>query len=116
MSSAQNSTYGLGATQISLSALGASVFPTVITSPANCVGLEIQWLSGGSAMICPNAISGLSIAGATVPANIPGFLIPSSAGIHINGPACFYMACGSSTTAVVGINFHFGYGSSFALS
>lgn len=108
--SVQRDAFVLGGTQISLAALGVSVFPTKIIPPSGCIGMNVQYISGGSAVICPNAISGVTIGGATVPANILGFLVPVSAGIEINGPAYFYMACGSSTAALIGLNFYFSSG------
>lgn len=107
-------TYVMGSTQITLAALGASVFPLKVAPPEGCVGMEVQYVSGGSIMVLPNAKTGSTISGATVPANLPGYLISTTYPLPINGPATFYLANGCSTSAVVGLNFHFSAGASLA--
>lgn len=107
MSRNQNDTFACGATKISLAALGASVFPTTITPPSGCVGVDLQWLSGGSAMILPNALSGKTISGATTPAGIEGFMLPAAIPYSVPGNPMMYLACGSSTTSVIGVNFRY---------
>lgn len=103
-------TYFCGATAITLNALGSSQFPFQVVPPSGCVGMDLGWTSGGSAMILPNMVSGKTISGATSPASIPGYLIPTTYPYEIPGPAQFYLACGSSTAAVIGINFRFSAG------
>jgi hypothetical protein len=107
-------TYVMGSTQITLTALSGTTFPVKVSAPDGCCGMDVQYVSGGSIMVLPNAKSGSTISGATVPANLPGYLISTTYPLSINGPAVFYLANGSSTSAVVGINFRFSAGASLA--
>jgi hypothetical protein len=80
-------TYVMGSTQITLAALGASVFPLKVAPPEGCVGMEVQYVSGGSIMVLPNAKTGSTISGATVPRICLVILISTTYPLPINGPS-----------------------------
>lgn len=107
MSAQQNDFFYVGASVINLSILGASVFPTVISPPAGCMGMQLRLLQGGTVQILPNAISGSSVGGAT--AVVQGFplvtneLYPSNG---IMGPSSFYVAT-TGSSAKLAANFFF---------
>src|SRR5260221_6416781 len=101
----QSDIYCMGGTRIVLGVLGASTFPTKITAPAGTQNIYLQYVSGGSIEILPNAVSGQTMAGATA-AGL-GFLVGTSIPYLIPGPAAFFIACGSAVTAVLGIGFQF---------
>ncbi len=103
-------TYYCGATQIALGVLGASMFPTQIKPPPGCVGMDVQYQSGGSIMILPNTLASGTVSGATAITTIPGYLISTTIALNLAGPIAFYVACASSVTAVMGINFHYSAG------
>lgn len=116
MSSVQNDAYALGATQITLAALGASVFPTMVKSPSMGGGQIIVGTlgSGATVQILPLAISGASIGGATaVGASIAGFPISATVGYSWEGPAAFYIA---STTAASIVSCVFKYSAGATLA
>lgn len=103
MSTTQNDTYLIGGTMITLAALGASVFPTVIKSPSISGGQIIVSTLGSGATVCllPLAIPGLNIAGATaIGASIAGFPISTTQGFSWEGPAAFYLASATAASTV----------------
>lgn len=100
----QNQVNVIGATQITLNALGASMFPTKFSAPAGCIGGQLKLVSGTTVCILPNAANGATIAGAT--ALIPGYFLSTSEMYPWYGPANFYLAT-SSATAVVSANIFF---------
>lgn len=109
MSSTQNDAYVIGGTCITLAALGASVFPTIVRSPSNSGGqLKILTLgSGATVQILPVAVSGASIGGATaVGASIVGYPVGTTEIYSWIGPAAFYLA---STTAASVVSVAFKY-------
>lgn len=107
----QNETYFMGATQVNLNILGASVFPTKISPPAGCVGMQLKALgaAGATIQILPNAgPSGVSIGGAT--AAVAGYPLTLGTDMFpIRGPAAFYLAT-TGSTATVAVNFMFSAG------
>lgn len=113
VSAEQNAIFGLGATQLVLGTLGASVFPTVIRPPVGCVGIQLKLLgaAGSTVQILPNAISGASIGGATAITTIGGYPLVTGEMYPLEGPACFYLAA-TGATATVAINFRFSAGGS----
>lgn len=96
----QNGTYGVGATVVTLGVLGASVFPTKITAPSGCLGMRFKLLgaAGSTVQILPNAISGVSIGGAT--AAIAGYPLVTGEMYPVYGPAVFYLAATGATATV----------------
>lgn len=100
----QENVYAMGATQITCGILGASVFPTKITAPNGCIGMDIAYVSGGSVQILPNALSGKTISGAT--AALTGWPLTATP-YSISGPASFYVAWAGSSQAIVSVNFKF---------
>lgn len=106
--SMQNEIYFMGATQIPLSVLGASVFPTQIKPPQFCVGMQYKIITGGGTVqILPNAIANQTISGAT--AVIGGYPLVTGEMYPIVGPAAFYIAA-TGATATVALNFFFSSG------
>lgn len=99
MSSAQNDTYVIGGTQLILSPLGASVFPTPVKSPSIAGGQFRAITTGGSICLMPTAVSGASIGGATAQA-YPGWLLGASETIAWVGPASFYLSSLGGTSVV----------------
>jgi hypothetical protein len=105
---ASNGPYYMGATQIALPALGASVFPTLVKPPQYCMGGFVQRISGGSLEIMPSDLAGKTISGAT--AGGLGFLLGGSLAIlPFEGPTAFYLAA-TGSTAVAGILWKFSEG------
>jgi hypothetical protein len=116
MASSQTDTNVIGATAITLGALGASVFPTIIRSPSISGGQIIVGTlgSGATIQVLPTGMSGLSIAGATaVGASISGWPISTSLGFSWEGPAAFYLAC-TGATSVVTCLFRYSAGATLA--
>lgn len=109
MSSAQNDSYIIGGTCITLAALGASVFPTIIRSPSISGGqLKILTLGAGATVqILPAVVSGASIGGATaVGASIVGYPIGTTEIYPWVGPAAFYLAS-TTATSIVSVAFNY---------
>ncbi len=104
----QENVYALGATQITLNVIGASVFPTKITAPAGCCGMDLIAVSGGSINIVPNA-SGITIAGGAAASSLLGFPLSTSP-YRVDGPASFYAGCMGQSSGILGINFRFSSG------
>lgn len=116
MSSAQNDTYIIGGTLITLGTLGASVFPTVIKSPSISGGqMTVATLgSGATIQLLPTAVSGASIGGATgVGASVSGYGFGTADIISWVGPASFYLAC-TGATSVVKCLFEYSAGATLA--
>lgn len=110
MASGQTEAYFIGGTAITLGALGASIFPTIISSPASSGGqLKILTLgSGATVQILPLAVSGASIGGATATgASITGYPLGTTEIYSWLGPARFYLA---NTTAASVVSVAFKYG------
>lgn len=107
----------LGATQLVLGTLGASVFPTLVKPPANCVGGQMRMLgaAGSTVQILPNTIAGLNIAGAT--AIVGGYPIyptgTNNTDFYWDGPNAFYLAA-TGATATVAIVFQLSAGATLA--
>lgn len=104
----QNDICTIGATQMILGTLGSSVFPTVFSVPAGCVGVQLKLIgaSGSSVCILPNAVSGKTISGATALTAIQGYPLVSGEMYPIMGPAQFYLGCaGASATIAVNLFF-----------
>ena len=100
----QKEIYGIGASQIILGTLGASVFPTKIVPPSGCVGMQLKLLgaAGSTVQILPNLVAGASIGGATAITTIPGYPLVTGEMYPIAGPAAFYLAAtGASATVAV---------------
>jgi hypothetical protein len=103
MASAQNDTFLLGGTLITLGQLGASVFPTIVKSPSISGGqMTVHTLgSGATVQILPIAVAGASIGGATaVGASLVGYPFSSSDIISWVGPASFYLASTGAASVV----------------
>jgi hypothetical protein len=100
--SAQNDTYAIGGTMLSMSPLGASVFPTLIQSPPAGGQFYINALAtGATVQILPTSVAGASIGGATaVGASVTGYPVGPSQVISWVGPASFYLACTGSTAQI----------------
>lgn len=116
MASAQNDTFLMGGTQITLGVLGASVFPTVFRSPSISGGqMSVLTLgSGATIQILPTAISGVTIGGATaVGTAIVGYPFTTTDIISWVGPASFYLAC-TGATSVVKCLFEYSAGATLA--
>lgn len=98
----QNRIFTIGATQVVLGTLGASVFPTIIRPPAGCIEINMKLLgaSGSTVQILPNAISGASIGGATAITTVGGYPLTTSDSLAIFGPAAFYLAATGATATV----------------
>lgn len=111
MGNSQNEVYVMGGTQMVLGTLGASVFPTLVSPPSGCVGIQYKLLgaAGSTVQIVPNAISGASIGGATAITTIGGYPLVTSETSPIIGPASFYLAA-TGATATVALNFLFSSG------
>ena len=99
----QNQVNFIGATQITINALGASSFPFKFSAPAGCIGGQLKLMTGTTVAICPNAISGASIGGATAITTIGGYYLPTTEMYPFYGPANFYLAT-TSATAVISAN------------
>jgi len=106
--SGQKDAFFLGATQLILGTLGASVFPTIVKVPSGAVGLQMKLLgaSGSTVQILPNAVSGASIGGATAITSIGGYPLVTGEMYPIQGPASFYLAA-TGASATVALNFMF---------
>ena len=102
----QENVAAIGATQIALAVLGASVFPTKVIAPNGCCGMDVMYVSGSSIQILPNAISGFNIAQCAVGNSFLGFPISTTPYV-INGPASFYLASVGASPAIAAINFRF---------
>lgn len=103
MASAQNDTFLMGGTLITMAPLGASVFPTIFKTPTISGGqFYVDTLgSGATIQILPTQIAGASIGGATgVGASISGYGIATSQVISWIGPAQFYLACTGATSKI----------------
>lgn len=111
MSLTQNQTHVIGATQFTINALGASVFPTKFVSGPNAMGGMIQLVSGVTTFIQPNTISGSSVAGATVA--LAGWPLSTTSQWEWTGPASFYLAT-ASATAVISAQIFYGAGATLA--
>jgi hypothetical protein len=107
MAIAQNQTHVIGATQFTINALGASVFPTLFQSGPNSMGGMIQLVTGASTFIMPNTIAGASIAGAT--AGMAGWLLSTATPWQWTGPAKFFIST-TSATAVIAAQIFYGAG------
>lgn len=108
----QGDVYYMGATQIALAPLGASVFPTRISPPDACIGGMVQRLSGGSLEIMPSYLANKTISGAT--AGGLGFVLGGSLlPVPFEGPAAFYLGA-SGATVVAGILWKFSAGSTLS--
>lgn len=108
----QDRVYYMGATQINVGIIGASLFPTMVKPPDNCVGGFIQRISGGSLEILPSQLASKNIAGAT--AGGLGFILGGSLmPVAFEGPAAFYVAA-TGATAVMGICWKFSSGATLA--
>lgn len=94
----------MGATVITIGTLGASVFPFKLTSPAGCIGGQIKLLgaAGSTVQILPNAISGVSIGGATAGGSslTAGYPLVTQEMFPWYGPATFYIAATGATATV----------------
>jgi hypothetical protein len=90
----------IGATQITINALGASVFPYKFQSGAGSIGGQLKLLSGTTVCIVPNAVSGASIGGATAITTIGGYYLQTSEMYPWYGPASFYIATTSATAVI----------------
>lgn len=107
----------LGATQMVLGTLGASVFPTLVRPPSGCVGGQMRLLgaAGSTVQILPNAVAGLNIGGAT--ALVGGYPIypngTNNTDFYWDGPNAFYLAA-TGATATVAIVFQFSAGATLA--
>lgn len=112
MAHTQNDVYFMGATQMNIGIIGASLFPTKITPPQYCVGGFIQRISGGTLEILPSELSGKTISGAT--AGGLGFIMGGSLMAYaFEGPASFYIAA-TGSTAVAGIMWKFSTGATLS--
>jgi hypothetical protein len=100
--SAQNDTFAMGGTLMTIGVLGASVFPTMVKSPFSGGQFYIDTLgSGATIQILPTAVSGASIGGATAAgASVSGYGIGPSQVISWVGPAAFYLACTGATSKI----------------
>lgn len=107
--SRQDEVYYLGATQIAMGPLGASLFPTLVKPPEGCVGGLVQRISGNTLEILPSYLANKTISGAT--AGGLGFILGGSlAAYAFEGPAAFYLAATGATT-IAGIMWKFSAGS-----
>jgi hypothetical protein len=116
MASTQMDTFVIGATQITLGILGASVFPTVLKSPSFSGGQIIVGTLGAGAtvQVLPTAVSGASIGGATaVGASIAGWPLSTTVGFTWEGPAAFYVAA-TGGTSVINCLFKYSAGATLA--
>jgi hypothetical protein len=103
MASAQNDTYVIGATMMTLAPLGASVFPTMIKSPSISGGqLAINAIATGATVaVLTSGVSGLNVGGATaLAATIVGYPLASTDVFSWVGPAAFYIASAGSTAQI----------------
>jgi hypothetical protein len=106
----QDKTHVMGATVLTLAALGASVFPTKISPPPQCTDFKMKVISGVSGVfILPNYSPGINIAGATAfsASLINGYPL-NAIGVDngpYNGPANFYLA--TIAAATVAFEFRF---------
>jgi len=108
--------FGMGATQIALNVLGASVFPTLIKPPAYCAGGMLKLITvaaGATVQILPNAISGASIGGATAITTVGGYPLVTGEMYPWHGPAAFYIAA-SGSSATIALNFYLTAGCTIA--
>lgn len=99
----QHDAYGLGATQITLGVLGASVFPTVFKCPSGVCGVQFKLLgaAGSTVQILPTAIVGATVGGAT--AVIAGYPLVTGEMYPIDGPSSFYIAATGATATVAAL-------------
>lgn len=103
MASAQNDTFTMGGTVMTLGVLGASVFPTVVKTPSISGGqFYINSLgSGATVQILPTQLAGASLGGATgLAVTTQGYGVGTSQVIAWIGPASFYLACTGATSTV----------------
>ena len=102
--------FAFGATQIALDVLGASVFPTLIKPPPNCLGGQIKLVTvatGATVQILPNQLSGKVVGGAT--AAIGGYPLITGEMYPWEGPAAFWVAA-SGSSATIALNFRLSAG------
>jgi hypothetical protein len=106
----QNEAWIMGATQVIVPTLGASVFPTKITSPPGTVGHQMKLLgaAGSTVHILPNSMTSINVAMISNGASAIGYPLNAvgSENTMIYGPANFYLAA-SGATATVAITFRF---------
>lgn len=106
--SGQRDIYVVGGTQVIIGTLSSTVHPYLVTPPAGCAELQVKLLgaSGSTVQILPNAVSGVTIAGATVITAIGGYPLITGEMYPIQGPAAFYLGA-TGATATVAISFWF---------
>lgn len=112
----QNDTFVVGATQINLGPLGASIFPQVIKPGQGCVGGELRVITIGVSslvQIYPQALvaAGSSVGGATGVLN--GYPLGASQVFQWVGPAAFYISS-TGSTSVIAIAFNYSAGATLA--
>lgn len=107
----QNDVFCMGATQVVVGILGASVFPTRIQPPAGTVGMQLKLLgaAGSTVQVLPNLVSGATIGGATAITTVPGYPLVTGEMYPVPGPASFYLGC-TGATATVAVLFQFSAG------
>lgn len=103
MALTQNQTHIIGGTLLTLTALGASNFPTRFVSGPNVMAGQIK-LNSGTAYIYPNAVVGASIGGAT--ALIEGWALSATQVVSWVGPANFYLGTNSATATISAVMFY----------
>ena len=96
----QNEVQFMGATQITINALGASSFPYKFQSGSGAIGGQIKLVTGTTVCILPNAVSGASIGGATAITTVLGYYLATSEMYPWYGPASFYIATTSATAVI----------------
>ncbi len=98
----------VGGTQIILGTLGASVFPTKITPPAGCVGMQFKLMgaAGSTVQIIANQITTGTVSGATSITGLGGYPLITGEMYPFYGPASFYLAC-TGASATIAANFMF---------
>lgn len=108
MAVSQNEAYFMGATQIILGTLSATVFPTKILPPPGCAGMQFKLLgaAGSTVQIVPANVSGATIGGATAITTIGGYPLVTGEMYPVVGPAQFYLAA-TGATATIAVNFMF---------
>jgi hypothetical protein len=90
----------IGATQIIINALGASVFPYLFQSGPGSISGQLKLVTGTTVCIVPNAKSGASIGGATAITTIQGYYLATTEMYPWYGPASFYLATTSATAVI----------------